>query len=810
MTQNFRFAWRNLRRSHTYTATAVGSLALGIGGAVAMFAIVHTVLWKALPYQDPGRLVRIVGAARGFTSDADSYLLSPQQFERWRNETKSLAKLTVFRPGAANLTGIAEAQQVSFLRVSAEFFSTLGFQPQLGRWLTVDEETDLTVRRAVLSDGLWRSAYGASRDIIGKPIYLDGIAYEVVGVASPDYWLPGGQDVFPMLPRTVSVFLPLQIPAGHRTGQAAFFYYAIGRLAPGASPAQAAAELTANPAPVTWTTSIPAPDSIQVQPLQEKIVQRSQGPLLLLLGAVLFLLLIVCVNVGSLTIARWEHDRRGLAIRTSLGASWWQIAALCLSESALLAAAGTGLGILLAWWLAGMVQAAAGTSLPRMEFFGMNGVVVIFGVAAGAGSALLIGLLPAVRFARQSSQWEQGLASRGGTETGGARALQRALVSVQTAIAVVLLCGAVLFLMSLQRLLSIPDGYDADRVVTAKIIPSRNLYPGPADRQLLADRLIDTVGRIPGVAATAVSTVMPNDVTWKLNVETEQTIALKQKPGAYYLFVTKAYFDAMGIPLLDGQIPEDRLQRERQVTISLAAAKALFPGVNPIGRTVQNGVGGPPERVVAVVGDVRPEGLDQPPTNIVYRNFQLTHFGGDGPPQMFVLIRTNLTGSALAGEIRRAVSTVDPGLAVSSVQTLRQIPRPEVSLRQLQAALTTGFGTIGLILAAAGVYGVVAFSLARRRKELAIRMALGAGRAHIRGIVWKEAITPVLWGLIPGLVAAVGLGPLLRGLLFGVSPTEPLVLTLTPLILLASAMVPAFFLSRRAAQIEPATVMQSE
>lgn len=810
MTQNFRFAWRSLLRSRTYTLTAIGSLALGIGGAVAIFAIVEAVLLRELPYRQPERLVRIVGATRGAAEGTVEYLLSPPQFDLWRHGTRTLEGLALFRPGAGNLTGISEPRQVNLLRVSAEFFSTLGYRPELGRWLTLEEERDPAVRRIVISHSLWKSAYAGDREIVGKTVYLDGIAQEVVGVAPATFWLPGGRDLFP-LPQPISVFLPLQVPASLRTGTPAFFYCAIGRLAKGATAGQAAEELTAKPAPVNWKTTLPPPELIEVQPLQAKVVEKSQKPLLLLLGSVLFLLLIVCVNVGSLTIARWERDRKGLTIRASLGASWRQLAGLCLAESSLLAGAGTSIGVLLASWLMDVVQMSAGVSLPRLELSGLNGVVLLFSAGIGGGAALLIGLLPAVRIARQSSQWEQGLTSRGGTETGGARGLQKGLVSVQAALAVVLLSGAVLFLVSLHKLLDIPDGYDADRVVTAKLVPSRPLYPSARDRQALTERLMEAVGRIPGVVTAAASTSMPNEVTWKLTVETEETKHRKEgSPSVYYVFVTRSYFAAMGIPLLNGRIPEDQVEGERQVTISLATAKAAFPGVNPIGRILQNGVGGPPERVVGVVGDVRPEGLDQPPANMVYRNFQFTGFGGDGTPQIIVMARTGLSGEAMASDIRRAIASVDSGLAVPSVQTLRQVPRPEVSLRQLEALLTSGFGLLGLILAVAGVYGVVAFSLTRRRKELAIRMALGADRTHIRGIVWREALLPVAWGLLPGVLGAVGMGVLLRGLLFEVSPMEPRVLVATPLLLLTAAMVPAHFLSKRAERIEPATVMQNE
>lgn len=813
MTLNFRLAWRNLVRAKTYSATAIGSLTLGIAGVVAMFAIVEAVLLRQLPYNEPERVVLVTGAVLGFHDDQHSYLLDPNQFDRWRSGMRTVESLTIFRPGAVNVTGIREAQQVNILRVSAEFFTTLGYQPQLGRWLTREEEHDPAVRRVVIADGLWRSAYGADPEIVGKSVFLDGVAHEVVGVAPASFWLPSGGHfgVLHQLPGTVSVFLPLQVPAGERVAPA-YFYTALARLTKGATAEQAAAELTANMPPVTWTASMPPPQEILATPVHTKIVERSRAPLLLLLGAVFFLLLLVCVNVGNLSLVRWERERKELAIRAALGASWRQLAGLCLAESALLAAAGTVAGCLLGSWLVGLVQAHAGVAVPRLELAGVNGMVLRFGAVVGGAVALLIGLLPSVRVAKRSGQWELGLTSRGSTDGTGVQRLQRLLVGAQAALAVILLSGAVLLLVSLRKVLEVPEGYDADRVVTAKLTPSRTRYPKPSDRLLLAERLTEQVRRIPGVAAAAASTVMPNEPSWAfINVESDVLREVNNYggPGAYYVQATKDYYSTLGIPLLEGRIPEDRVEGERQVVISQALAKELFPGVNPIGRVLRNGVGGAPERVIGVVGDVHPEGLEQPPANIVYRNFQMTTFGG-GTPVLVLLARTGLPGEALADEIRKAVATVDPELAVPGVRTLRQIPRAEVSIRQLQAMLTSGFGVLGLVLSAAGVYGIVAFSLTRRRKELAIRMALGADGRRIRRIVWREALIPVMAGIVPGVMGAVGLGMLLRGLFFGVSPVEPGVLLATPVILLAAAMVPAHILARRTERIAPAEVMQVE
>jgi putative ABC transport system permease protein len=810
MTLNFRLAWRNLVRAKTYSATAIGSLTLGIAGVVAMFAIVEAVLLRQLPYKEPERVVLVQGSALGRRDNQHAYLLSPPHLDRWREGTRTIESLTIFRPGGANVTGIQTVQQVNILRVSADFFSTLGYQPQLGRWLTREEEQDLEIRRAVIADGLWRDAYGADPEIVGKPIYLDGIAHEVVGVAPATVWLPRGE-AFYTLPGPISVFLPLQAPAGERVAPS-FLYYGFARLVKGATAEQAAAELTANMPPVTWKANFPPPDEIVVTPLHAKLVENSRVVLLLLLGAVTSLLLLVCVNVGNLTLVRWERDRKELAIRLALGASWRQLAGLCLAESSLLATVGTVAGCLLGAWLVSLVQAHAAVSVPRLELAGVNGMVLLFTVAMGSAVALVIGLLPAARVARQSSHWEIGLASRGSTGGREVQRLQRVLVRVQAALAVVLVSGAVLFLVSLGKVLEVPEGYDADRVVTAKLTPPRHRYPQQSDRLLLAERLTEQVRRIPGVVSAAASTVMPNEPSWALlNVESELRSGSDKHWGAsaYYVYATKDYFPTLGIPLLEGRIPEDRAPGERPVVISQSLVKDLFSGVSPIGRVLRNGVNGWAETVVGVVGNVYPDGLDRPPANIVYRNFQMTTFGG-GTPVMILLVRTGLSGEAVASDLRKAVAAVDPELAVPSVRTLRQIPRAEVSIRQLQALLTSGFGFLALVLSAAGVYGIVEFSLSRRRKELAIRMALGADGRRIRRIVWREALVPVILGVVPGVAGAAGLGMLVRGLFFGVSPTEPAVLFLSPLLLVAAAMVPAYVLGKRTERIAPAVVMQAE
>lgn len=813
--QNFQIAVRNLRRSRGYCFTAIASLALGIGGAVAMFAIVHAVLLKPLPYREPDRLVRVIGWNPKFPETEAWYLLNAVQFLAYRDGLRTLESLAGFRPGTGNLTGINEATRVNLLYASEEFLRTFGLHIQLGRWFSKEDEAGRGMERVVISDNFWRRALGADPRVIGQTLYLDGQPQQIIGVMPADFWLPSGNDLFPLpIPEGISIFRPLVIPINQRDGRdASFFYRAIGRLSGAATAEQAAQEMTAKMPPTPPSVKFPPPVKILARGMREQLTESSRGSILLLLVAVLFLLMIVCVNVGSLAVMRWNRNERELAVRAALGATWKQLAGLCLAESAVVSSAGTIAGVLLAWSLIDAIRSRTDLAIPRIEFSGLGGPVLLFSLCVGAFSAMIVGLLAAFRVTRNAKGWD--LRSGGGrtaTPSYTAGRFQRRLISVQTGLAVVLLSGASLLTLSLWKTMQVPEGYDSERVAIAKLNPAPSYFPRANDRLRLAERFTEELRTIRGVTSAAVTTTMPNEPSWNLvNVETDVRPAQADPPviSAHFVFASKGYYETLGIPLLEGSIPEDQKGDERKVVISRSAARAFFPGLNPIGRVLRHGINQWPERVVGVVGDIYADGLDQPPSKVIYRPFAENYFGGQ-TPEMILLVRTEGDTSKLSGPIREVVRKVTPQLGVPRVETLRQLPRREVTVRQTLAALVSGFGFVALFVAVAGLYGVTAYSLAQRRKEHAIRAALGAEPQHLRVLIWRETLTPVLWGLFPGILGAAAVGPLLRGLLFGVSPFEPWVFVLTPAVLVGAALVPAFLLSRHAKRIDPSAVLQAE
>lgn len=776
-----------------------------------MFSVVDAVLLRPLPYREPDRLVRVIGIDHKAPKEWSHYALSPQQFDQWRAGTTTIQQLAVVHPTVANLTGLEAPERVDALHVSAEFFTLLGAQPKIGQWFSRADELQGAAPRVILTERIWRSAFGADPRIVGRTVYLDRVAHEVVGVARGELWIPGGRRLYPdfAISDNIAVFLPLRIEEADRRNAATRFI-SIARLAAGATVAQAEQELNALQRTLALPTHVQYPATVHVQSLHETIAGEYRLVLQLLLAAVVLLFLIVVVNVANLSLGRWMGNAQSLKIRQALGASRWQLTMLCLHESSILAAAGVAGGLLLARWALDALRLQTGIGIPRWEEADLHISSLLFGVAMGAVCALLIGLIPAWRATVMVNSLVQ--TQRNSTLGPSTRQAQRLMVSVQVALAFVLVSGSILLALSLRTLLAVPQGYRDSGVSVVALMTPRQQYPQGKDRQALVDRIREECLKLPGVESVAAVTSLPMHTSWNfMNIYTPETenLPLSETIVGSFTYATRDYFQTVGLPLLEGRLYEDAEVEDRVVVISATAARQLFPGRNPIGAKLRHLIANQAERVIGVVGDVRSEGLDHPPSITVYRPLARSLFGSRAP-ELYALVRSRGTADMVRDDIRRAVAKVDPMLAVPSMGTLDRIPRPEVQRRELQAALTSGFGGIALFVAVAGIYGVVAFSLALRRKELAIRMALGAEQRHVRGLVWREALTPVLWGILPGLLGAVGVSQLLRGMLYGVSPLDAKVLILTPVLLLVAGLIPAQLLAVRACRISPASVMQGE
>jgi len=798
-------ALRGLYRSRAYSLTALGSLTFAIGTAVAMFAVVDAVLLRPLPVREPERLV---GVSCFIPTDPRAqFMLNPQQHALWKAGTRSLESLAIVKPDITNLTGLVEPKRLEVLQVSGEYFATLGVTPQLGRWIG---EEDQTARGVVLTDGLWRDAFAADPNVVGKTIYLNEEPHQIRGVAPANLWFPRGKLEF-ALPDSVQAFIPLRMANWEKTGTDAYFYRGIGRLAPGISIPQAEEELSATMASIPWKSGIVHPTAVRVEPLQAAAVRASRATLWLLFGAILSLLLIVCVNLANLSLVRWARQSGELAIRVALGASTRQLLAMCLTESLLLAALGTASGLWLAAWLVDIVRVQSGLAIPRLEQSTINAPVIGFTIILLLFTTMLIGLLPALRISRPTAWGALSTLGRGARASLPVQKLQRRLATAQVALALLLLYSAGLSIVGLVRMLSIPEGYDAGQVAVVPLSPPKTKYRNSELRLQLVERLVAELRRLPGASAAAVSSVLPHEQSWNfVNILTERTEGrpLSEQQTGYFQSVSQDYFAATGIPLLAGRVHRDRGEAEQVALLSRTAALALFPSADPLGQVIRHGILKKPTRVIGVVGDTYPDGRDKPPANMVYEPINRLVLPAV-PLELSLIIRSE-PGTLTHQSIQRAAATVDPGLGVPQVRFLSQIPRREVSSRGLQALLSGGFAGMALFVATAGIYGMVAFALAQRRRELAIRMALGASERDMWRLVTRESLLPVVWGLVPGIGAAFALAYWGRDLLFGTAPVNPWVSVLAPLAMLVAAIVPVYTLTRRTIRIDPAAALQAE
>jgi len=810
---HLRYAVRRLAQARTYSLTAIISLTIGIGAAVAMFAIVHAVLLKPLPYQEPERLVRVMGIDPNAPKEWANYALAPQQFEAWRTGTGSLSSLAVVHTSTANLTTTDTAYRIDALHVSAEFFDILGAKAQLGQWFTRNDELPGAARRVILSDGLWRQALGGDPEIVGKTVLLDGVAHEIAGVAAGNLWIPAGRRLHPdyAIPQNVSFFLPLRFSEEDRRN-ASFLFLGLGRLAPGATAAGAAEELNSARGRVALPPRVQFPAQMHVEPLQAAIVAEHRSMLILLLGAVCCLLLIVCVNVSNLSLSRWARSAAELATRQALGATRGQLAMLCLAESSVLLAAGTAGGLLLGSWLLAGLRAQTALSIPRLEEAAMDWPVMLFALGVMVAGTWGAGAIPLARVVRGDIQASLATVSRSRTEDGKTRGAQRLLVGIQASLALLLLTGAGLLLISLEKVLAVGAGSENRNVSVVSLTLPRQRYSRGVDGQMLVDRLRAAWIQIPGVESVGAVTALPTEKSWNfINIYTPETesLPITETVVGSFVYATQNYFPTAGLGLKDGRLFADGENTERVVVISQTAAELLFPGRNAIGRTLRHLMSKQPERVVGVVSDVHAEGLDAAPSVTIYRPLSRKVFG-PMTTELQVLVRSKTPPESIRDALRKGLSEVDAGLAVPAIRSLDALPRPEVERRHLQTRLVSGFGLTSLFLAAIGVYSLVSLSITQRKRELAIRVALGAEARHVRSFVWREALAPVLWGMAPGAAGAVALAFLWRGVLFGVSPFDPRVLLVASMVLLVATIVPAHILSRRAERIAPAIAMQSE
>jgi putative ABC transport system permease protein len=804
--QDLRYALRSLAKSPGFTIVTLLTLALGIGANTAIFSVVNAVLLRALPFRNPDELV-VVRETYGGGKEGS---VSGPNFLDWKTRTHSFAGMTAWRGTNVALVGAGEPEELTGAVVDADYFKVLGVDPLMGRGFAPGEDRgQATV--VVLEETLWRSRFGADRGILGRTISLSGQPYTVIGVAPPSRAYPG----------PVQVWLPLGYGPGRSSMRDSHSYDVVARLKPGVPLAQAQQDVAA----VARRLEREFPESntgrgVTVIPLTENAVGGVRTALLLLTGAVALVLLIACANVANLFLARAATRQRELAVRMALGASGWRLTRQVLVEAVTLSVAGGLLGLLLASWAIDLLLALQPRAVPRLKEVGIDAPVLVFTLLVSIAVGIVFGLFPALSMSRQ----DPAESFRGeGRVTGGGRHWARfrsALVVAQVSLALVLLVGASLLIVSVRQLGDIVLGFQPTGAMTFQLnIPTAKYADADAQRAYI-DRLSTRLRAIPGVRDAGGVFFLPlgNGFTsGDVSVEGRPAAAPGHEQYAGYRVVAGDFLNALGVTLRRGRllIPEDRAGTPLVAVINQAFARQLFPGQDPIGKRVTFGTPDSAEwrQIVGVIADVRQTGLTTVPSPELYvPAWQLTPDTWSiftSIPLSFV-VRSEVGPETLGPAIKSAVREVDPEQPISKLREAGELLQDATARQRFNMSLLTLFGLLALILAAVGVYGVMAYGVSQRTRELGIRLALGARSSSVQAMVLRQGLAMTLTGLGLGLLGALGLTRLLTTLLYGVSPSDPRVLGGAMLVLAVVSAGACLIPAVRATRVNPIEALRSE
>ena len=791
---------RGVRRQPAFAAGVVAVLALAIGANTAMFALVRGILIRPLPLAAPDRLITFTIVRPG----TDRQPLSLLDLEDFKRSGRTLERIVSMFGWSANLTGRGDAERLTAMRVSADYFEVTGPQVQLGRPLQPDDERRPS---AVIGHGLWQRRFGGTRDVLGQSLVLNGEAFTIVGVLRPD---------FVSLVRDAEVVVPYSPAAdARRNNRAQAFLRVIGRLGPGVTMAQAEDDLTAAARRLRdeYPDSHGADTAIRLVSLHEEITGRSAPMLRMLFGAVVLVLLVACANIASLFLVRCTAHRRELAVRAALGASRARIVALVLGETALLGVAGAVLGLAVARLLIDAMLASGPAALPRVAEIGLDPWVAGFTLAVSLAAGLLVGVAPARQASRGNVR--RALQQGGyGSSAGGARP-RSALVFVEVALSTVLLVAALLLVRSFQHVRAVDPGFSPSQVLTIRLSLPRARYADHAAIEQFANLLLPRIASLPGVRGVGAANVVPMNGYLATTAFHVDGVVARDAPEAHYRMVTPGYFRALGIELRGGRgfDAADRSGSAPVAIVNETLARQFFHGRDPIGSRMRldDGEKAPREvHIVGVVGDVRHFGLEREATIEVY-----VPIGQVPDPttiwlanNMYWVVKTDGDPLALAQAVRREIAAVDRDVPGSFVRSMDQWMGSTLAARRFNLQLVGAFAAAAVLLAVVGIYAVAAFAVTTRRREFGIRTALGASRLEIVGLVVRDSASPVLGGLAAGTAVSVAAAPALSGLLFGVTPRDGTSLAFGLAALACAALVASIVPAQRAARIDPLVALR--
>ena len=792
--QDIRYAIRGLKRRRGFTVAAVLTLAIGIGGTAATFSVVDATVLQPLPFPHADRLVRL----RELTPQGDGFSFSEPDYRDYAHAFRSLSAVAGIKPLHLTLTGAGDSRSVDAAAVTSTIFPMLGVQPALGRVFGPDDERDgRGAAVVVLSHALWRVQFGGDPAAIGRVVRLDGSPVTIVGVLPASAVFPPADAWVPFAPSA----------AADRTDK---WLDAIATLAPGATIDEARAEAATIAVDLAREHAELRGWSAQVVPIADWLVGSSLRRMVwVLLGAVGLLLALACANIAGLLMTR-AADRQGeIGVRLALGAERGRLIRQLLTESLVLAVLGGALGLMAAFWMLDAWSALIGGVLPLGRIARIDARVLAVTIGVIGISTLLFGLMPALHGA--NADVVASLRPSGRSVTPANRRWSGILVSVQVALAMVLLVGSFLLMGSFARLTGVNPGFDAANVLAVPLSLSDHDYPEAA-RQVFFDNAVARLSSVPGVESAAATATNPfRQWGYANNVTPEERAATSPPSGfmqAGWRSVTPGFFQTMKIPIVRGRgfTPEDRPGAPRVVVISQSLAARLWPGGDAIGRRLYwGGVGGRTRTVVGVVGDIRDVQLDAQPMPMVYLSYSQLPLAG-----MTLVVRTRSGTPGIADSVRRLIRDLDPAMPVPDVLTIEAGRAAAISAPRFRAVLVGSFGAVALLLAAVGLYGVVAFTVAQRTREIAIRVAIGARPAQVTAIFFQRGLRLTIAGGVAGLFGAWALSGVLRSLLFETEARDPRLFALAAAVLTGVALLASYLPARRAAGLDAAAALTRE
>lgn len=808
--QDLQFGLRQLRKSPGFTAVAVLTLTLGIGANAAMFSVIDAVLLRSLPFKAPAGLYTLW--ERNQKMGYEQNPPAAANFRDWRDRNGVFEQLAAFDASASfDLSGSNKPERVDGAAVSPGLFELLGVAPLMGRTFSPQEDQLGQERVILLSYGLWQRRFNADGSIVGKAIDVNGRNLTVIGVMPPNFQFPGdtGTVLNIFTAPAAQVWVPLALTPQQWNERSAHYLEVIGRLKPGVTPDQAQAQLNSiekeliREYPKEYIGS-----DIKLVPLHAQVVGSFRSALLVLFGAVAFVLLIGCTNVANLLLTRATSRRREVAIRSALGASGARLMRQLVTESITLAMVGGILGVLTAFWAIRLLRIILPSNFPRTAEIHVDGSTLIFTTVASIATGVIFGLAPALQSSRVGITESLKQGERGAEGFSRSR-LRSALVISEVALALILLIGTGLLLRSFSRLQAVNPGFNPDHVLTVEISLPDARYPDPQKAAFFA-QLLDRVRSLPGVEAAGAIGHLPlgGDIeSYAMQVEGRAPLPNEYANPDCHV-VMPGYFEAMKVPLIEGRFlaEHDNLQSPHVVVINDVVARNVFPHENPIGRHLRMGFNGFSGEIIGVVQHTSHLTLDSAPVEEVYTPYLQAPFWN----QLSLTVRTASAPLALAQPIQELVQSMDENQPVAKIRPMNDVADASVAAPRFRTVLLGTFGLTALLLGAIGLYGVMSYSVTQRVHELGVRMALGATRSQVIKLVLKEGLQLTLAGLAIGLVGALALTHLLSSMLYEVGPTDPLTFAGVSVFLAAIALLASYLPAQRAAKVDPMVALRYE